>query len=261
MAPRILVIGSANIDLVTRVSRIPKPGETLIGTSFKTVPGGKGANQAVAAARLGARTLFAGCVGDDAFGRMQRETLGNDGIDLRYLKTHPVEPTGTAVILVAETGQNSIVVTPAANSGIEPGDIEAMAPVFAELDAVLLQLEIPLETVEAALEAARRADVLSILDAGPAQAVPQEILCKASVVSPNETEIEAMTGVAVGSVDDARRAALRLRELGAQEVVVKQSGSWVRLAWTDFLTALSGNTASLDFSKASNSQYIGAVHL
>jgi ribokinase len=114
-ARRILVVGSANVDLVTNVARCPRPGETLIGTAFKTIPGGKGANQAVAAARLGARTWFAGCVGQDVFGAMQRDTLSADGIDLTYLKTHPSEPTGTAVILVTESGQNSIVVIPAAD--------------------------------------------------------------------------------------------------------------------------------------------------
>lgn len=220
-SPEILIVGSANVDLVTRVPRCPKPGESLIGSAFRTVPGGKGANQAVAAARLGAQAHFAGCVGDDAFGEMQRRTLAADGIDLTHLKTHPTEPTGTAVILVGDEGQNSIIVTPSANYGILPEDIEAMAPVFERADVVLMQLEIPLETVEATLDMARRTGTLSILDAGPAQAVPDALVAKADVVSPNETEAEAMTGVAVRSVDDAREAAARLREAGAAEVVIK----------------------------------------
>ncbi len=219
--PKILVVGSANIDLVTRVPRCPKPGESLIGSAFRIVPGGKGANQAVAAARLGATVHFAGCVGDDAFGEMQRRTLAADGIGLEHLKTHPTEPTGTAVILVADEGQNLIVVTPSANYGILPEDIEAMAPLFEQTDVVLMQLEIPLETVEAVLDMAQRTDTLSILDAGPAQAVPDALVAKADVVSPNETEAEAMTGVAVRSVDDAREAAARLRKAGAAEVVMK----------------------------------------
>ncbi|MBN2307987.1 MAG: ribokinase [Candidatus Hydrogenedentes bacterium] len=220
-SPTILVIGSANVDLVTRVPRCPKPGESLIGTAFSTVAGGKGANQAVAAARLGAHTYFAGCVGDDAFGAMQRKTLAADGIDLTHLKTHPDKPTGTAVILVADQGQNSIVVTPSANSGITPDDVAALEPLFSGLDAVLLQLEIPLDTVEAALDLARRTGVLSILDAGPAQQVPESIIAKAGLVSPNETEAEAMTGISVKSVDDAHKAASRLLDAGAAEVVIK----------------------------------------
>ena len=217
----VLVVGSANVDLVTVVPRCPKPGESLIGSSFKTIPGGKGANQAVAAARLGARTFFAGCVGNDAFGAMQRQALSEAGVDVRYLKTHDSEPTGTAVIFVAETGQNSIVVTPAANYGIRPEDVEALSPLFDRLDAVLLQLEIPLETVEATLDLARRRHVLSILDAGPAQKVPDAIIRKADIISPNETEAEAMTGIAVNSVEDAEEAAQRLMALGAREVVLK----------------------------------------
>jgi len=219
--PRILVIGSANVDLVTAVPRCPKPGESLIGTSFKTIPGGKGANQAVAAARLGAPTLFAGCVGDDAFGEMQRRTLSEAGVDVTHLEVHPSEPTGTAVILVADTGQNTIAVVPSANFGVTPEVVTTLAPVFGAIDVLLLQLEIPMETVGAALDAASAAGVLSVLDAGPAQRVPETVVRKAGIVSPNETEAEAMTDIAVASVEDAVRAAERLRELGAGEVVMK----------------------------------------
>lgn len=220
-AKRIVVIGSANIDLVTRVPRSPKPGESLIGRSFMTVTGGKGANQAVAAARLGASTVFIGCVGDDAFGAMQRESLAAAGVDVSHVKTHPSEPTGTAVILVADEGQNSIVVTPAANYGLMPEDVSALEPVIAGADAVLLQLEIPLETVESALRIARSHGVLSVLDAGPAQRVPESLLALADIVSPNETEAEAMTGVAVDSLESARTAAARLQAMGAKDVVMK----------------------------------------
>ncbi len=219
--PRILVVGSANVDLVATVPRIPKPGESLIGSSFKIVPGGKGANQAVAAARLGAETYFAGCVGADTFGDMQGETLAREGIDLTYLKRHPSEPTGTAVILVAQTGQNSIVVVPAANLGIRPEDIARLEPIMASFDALLLQLEIPLDTVEAALELARKAGVLSILDAGPAQQIPDSLLRLADIVSPNETEAEALTGIAVANPDDARHAAEKLLARGARMAVMK----------------------------------------
>lgn len=218
---KIVVVGSANIDLVTRVPRSPKPGESLIGHSFMTVTGGKGANQAVAAARLGAQVYFAGCVGNDAFGAQQRDCLRADGIDLRYLKTHPSEATGTAIILVADEGQNSIVVTPAANYGLLPEDIAGMEALFREADAVLLQLEIPLETVEAALDMARRCGVLSVLDAGPAQPLPPDLIAKADIVSPNETEAEALTGIRVDSVEDAERAAERLLAMGARHAVMK----------------------------------------
>lgn len=218
---RLLIIGSANADLVTRVPRCPKPGESLVGSSFATLPGGKGANQAVAASRLGAVTRFAGCVGNDALGEMLRHSLTSAGVDIAHLKTHPAEPTGTAVILVEDSGQNAIVVTPAANYGILPGDLKSLEPVFRESDVVLLQLETPLETVDAALDMARFTGVMSILDAGPAQRVAPELIRKADIVSPNETETEAITGIAIRSHDDAANAATALQKMGAREVVLK----------------------------------------
>jgi len=248
--PRILVVGSANADLVATVPRIPKPGESLIGSSFRIVPGGKGANQAVAAARLGAETYFAGCVGSDAFGGMQRETLARDGINLDYLKRHPSEPTGTAVILVSETGQNSIVVVPAANLGIHPEDIVRLEPIMSSFDAVLLQLEIPLDTVETTLDLARRNSVLSILDAGPAQQVPDALIRLADIVSPNETEAEALTGVAVANVDDARRAAAQLLGRGAQTAVMKLGASGALYAGETFIHVPAFSIAPVDTTAA-----------
>jgi ribokinase len=218
---RILVVGSANIDLVATVPEVPRPGESLIGRDFKTVCGGKGANQAVAAARLGARTHFAGCVGTDGFGELQRAALTAEGIDLTWLKSAADTPTGTAIIYVADSGQNSIVVIPAANYCIRPDDIAKLAPLFDDLDAVLLQLEIPLETVEATLELARAKNVCSILDAGPAQKVSPDLLALASIVSPNETETEAITGVPVKTLEDAYHAAEALLDFGAQTAVLK----------------------------------------
>ena len=218
---KLLVVGSANMDLVAQTPRCPQPGESVIGRAFHTVCGGKGANQAVAAARLGAPTWFAGCVGSDAFGEMQREALAAAGVNVAHLKTHPTEPTGTALICVADTGQNSIVVVPSANFGFSPTDVEALAPVMEEVDAVLVQLEIPMETVEATLDLARRYDVVSVVDAGPAQPVAAELLRKADVVSPNETEAEAITGITVRSVDDAKSAAEKLLAMGARHAVMK----------------------------------------
>lgn len=219
--PKILVIGSANIDLVTRVPRCPKPGESLIGSSFQTVPGGKGSNQAVAAARLGAETWFAGCVGNDAFGQLQRDTLSAAGVRIEHMKVHDTEPTGTAVILVAEEGQNSIVVAPSANLQFTAEDVYALEPLIQQVDAIVLQLEIDLGGVTAALELARKHGVLSVLDAGPAQQVDDSIIANADLVSPNETEAETLTGIRIATIDGAEAAAQALIERGAREVVIK----------------------------------------
>ncbi len=218
---KILVVGSANIDLVTRVPRCPKPGESLVGTSFTTVPGGKGANQAVAAARLGAETTFIGCVGDDEFGAMLRANLEREGVNVDHVKVHPTESTGTACIYVMDDGNNAIVVTPAANHGLSPDDIEALHPVIAAHDVVLTQLEIPLETVKALLRVSRDAGVFSILDAGPVRDTPIELLQLADLVSPNETETEAFTGVSIQSERDAAEAAVHFHKSGTETLVIK----------------------------------------
>ena len=220
-AKKILVVGSANIDLVTRVPRCPKPGESLVGTSFATVPGGKGANQAVAAVRLGAETTFIGCVGDDEFGGMLRANLAREGVNVEHIKVHPTQSTGTACIYVMDDGDNAIVVTPAANHGLQPKDIDALRPVIASHDVVLTQLEIPLETVEALLRVSRDEGVFSILDAGPVRDTPIELLQLADVVSPNETETEAFTGVSIQSEHDAAVAAVHFHESGTETLVIK----------------------------------------
>lgn len=218
---KIVVIGSANIDLVTCVARSPRPGESMLGKSFSTVCGGKGANQAIAAARLGAEVCFVGCVGNDVFGQMQRESLQAARVGCTFLRVHENEPTGTAIILVEDSGQNTIVVTPAANMTITSEDIEAAEQLIADADAVLLQLEIPLESVELALDLSMKHGVPSFLDAGPAQKVPNGLLAKAGIVSPNETEAETLTGKAITNTSDAEEVAKMLHRMGVKEVVLK----------------------------------------
>ena len=217
----ILVVGSANIDLVARVSRIPQPGETLIGSSFATVCGGKGANQAVAAARLGATVSFLGCVGHDGFADQLRNSLGEAGVNLDFLKVVTTQPTGTAIIEVSDAGENSIVVVPGANFELTPDDLYARRGAFEAADVVLLQLEVPVETVEAALDLARECNALSILDIGSDQAIAPEVLGNASVISPNRSEAERLTGIVVNSTEDVLRAARILLGYGAEHVVMK----------------------------------------
>jgi len=217
----VVVVGSANADLVVRCSRVPKPGETLLGSGFAVVPGGKGANQAVACSRLGARTHFVGCVGKDAFGDLLRATVGGAGVLLEHLAAGADVPTGVALITVTAEGQNSIVVAPGANARVGPQRVRLARKTIASADAVLLQLEVPLPAVEAALDIACESGVLSVLDAGPAMKVPARILRKADIVSPNEIEAQALTGVAVNSLGSARKAAGALIAHGVKCVVLK----------------------------------------
>lgn len=216
-----VVVGSANVDLVVKAERVPRPGETLVGGEFAVVPGGKGANQAVACSRLGAETHFVGRVGRDQFGAMLIETLRRAGVDTARLRPDRGAATGVAIIIVQPDGQNSIVVAPGANFRCCEQDVIQSRAVIAKAQALVVQLEVPLTAVERALEAAREAGAVSVLDAGPARRLPLRLLRKADVVSPNETEAEVLTGVRVKDMAGARAAAKKLLQMGARCVVMK----------------------------------------
>lgn len=217
----ITVIGSLNMDLSTKVARLPQQGETLHGASFAFTPGGKGANQAVAAARLGARSVFAGRVGDDPFSAELTKALVQRGVDTEHVVSLPKTRTGTAVIFVDEAGNSTIVVSPGANFRFYPQDVHALTPIIAGADALLLQLEIPLDTLRAILRIARKHDTRTFLDCGPAQALDREILSLADLISPNETEAEALTGQGLEGIKHAPEVAAKLHAMGASEVVLK----------------------------------------
>ncbi|WNL46255.1 ribokinase [Dyella sp. BiH032] len=190
---RVVVIGSINMDLVTLAPRFAGPGETLLGDRFLTVPGGKGANQAVAAARLGAEVTLVGAIGDDAFGAQLREGLEREGIHLGHLRRVADAGSGTASITVAG-GENSIIVVPGANARVTPAQLEAASDVIRSADAVLVQMEIPLETVEATLRLGHRLGVPVILNPAPAQRLPVEWLKLARYVTPNQHELATLLG-------------------------------------------------------------------
>ncbi|MYV40472.1 ribokinase [Streptomyces sp. SID1328] len=214
----IVVLGSTNMDLVTYVARAPQRGETVTGREFRTVPGGKGANQAMAAARAGATVSLIGAVGNDAYGVRLRDNLEHSGVDTDFLRT--VEgPSGTAHIVVDDEGNNAIVVVPGANGTVDhlsPGD----EGLIASADALLLQLEVPLPAVIAGAEAARRHGVRTVLTPSPAQPLPEELLSVTDVLVPNEYEAVTLTGrtdpldAAVGLLDLVPEVVLTLGEAG-----------------------------------------------
>ncbi|QEY26788.1 ribokinase [Neisseria zalophi] len=191
---KITVIGSINIDLVTGSPRFPQPGETLLGTSFERFMGGKGANQAVAAARLGADVCMIGAVGDDGFGKEAIAHLRNEGIDTTHIKVLPDLPTGMANITVAN-GDNHIIVVSGANFGITPADIEACEAQIAASDVILSQLEIPMECVIAAAKLARKHNKPFILNPAPAQKLPTELLELVTLLTPNAYELAISLGL------------------------------------------------------------------
>lgn len=223
--PHIVVVGSINMDLVVRMARLPKPGETVHGDEFQTIPGGKGANQAVAAARLGARVTIIGRVGDDSFGESLRKTLAADGVSIEHALVTAGCCTGVAFIGVEGSGANSITVVAGANGRLTPHDVESRADVIATADVLVMQLETPLDTVAAAIRVAHVAGVRTVLDPAPAptESLPAEVR-SVDLISPNQTEAEAMTGIVVNDVAGAERAAHRLQQNGAREVLLKLGG-------------------------------------
>ena len=220
MDSHIVVVGSLNMDLVVSTPRIPQPGETIIGSAFKTVPGGKGANQAVAAARLGAWISMVGKVGDDGFGRQLRHNLETAGVRHDFVTQSPAVASGVALITVEESGQNSIVVALGANTQLSPADIDAADELIAGAGIMLLQLECPLDSVIHATARARRHGVNVILNPAPAQPLPAELLQMVDILIPNETEAELLTGISVHTDDDAANAARALLALGVGAVII-----------------------------------------
>ncbi len=190
---KVLVIGSINMDLVVETGHFPAPGETLLGQRFSTFAGGKGANQAVAAQRLGAQVTLVGCVGDDSFGRELLAQLKAEGIDTRHVRVVKESGTGVAAITVSQA-ENSIVVVPGANHALTPADLDAVESSFADVDVVLCQLEIPLATVEAAAAIAQRHGKPFLLNPAPASKLPASLLERVALLTPNEHELALVFG-------------------------------------------------------------------
>lgn len=216
----VLVIGSSNTDLVMRTPRLPTPGETLLGGTFFTVQGGKGANQAVAAARAGAQTTFIARVGNDDFGQKALLSFQKENILTDHILTDPDLPSGVAFILVDEKGENSIVVASGANAALSPIQLDAAENIFQKTDICLLQLETPLDTVLHATFMAKQYNTPVILNPAPATQLPEEIWAHLFLITPNETETEMLTGIAPNTDHNAQKAAQVLLDRGVQNVII-----------------------------------------
>ncbi|MBI1347468.1 ribokinase [bacterium] len=227
---KVVVLGSINMDLVAHVPRIPRPGETLTGRSLSYVPGGKGANQAVAAARLGAHVQMLGRLGDDPFAATLRHGLQAAGVNTQQVLVTPDTASGLAWIGVADDGQNSITVIPGANGSVTPNDVSLWEPQIAAGEVLLMQLEVPPSTVAAAIAVARQHGVRVVLDAAPSPTEPLPAACwQVDLLSPNQTEAEQLLGRPVNSLMEAQAAAQQLLERGPQHVVIKlgELGAWL----------------------------------
>jgi ribokinase len=218
--PRICVVGSSNIDLTFRTARLPRPGETLTGQAFTFGFGGKGANQAVMAARLGAQVSMVSRVGGDVFGEQTLRNYQDQGVDITHVRVDSQQPTGVASIVVDDQAQNCILVIPGANGVLSPSDVRAAATAIGGADVLLCQLEVPLETTLEAFRIARAAGVRTLLNPAPAVPLPEELLRLTDQCVPNETEAELLTGQSVSTLEQAAAAARSLLQRGPQAIVV-----------------------------------------
>ena len=220
MPAKVVVVGSLNMDLVTRASRLPRAGETLVGQTFSTVPGGKGANQAVASARLGAEVAMVGCVGSDAYGTQLRDALQVEGIDCQAVSIVDGS-SGVALIVVDDNSQNAIVIVAGSNGQLTPASLQAFDAVLQAADVIICQLEVPMETVGYALKRGRELGKTVILNPAPASApLPAEWYASIDYLIPNESEASALSGVTVDSLDSAKVAATQLIKAGAGKVII-----------------------------------------
>ena len=218
--PKICVVGSSMIDLISQVPRLPKLGETLVGRSFHLGYGGKGANQAVMAAKLGARVTMVTKLGRDVFGDGTLKNYREQGIDTTHVMFDDSRFSGVAPIFVSDNAQNFIVIVPGANAGLSPADVQASKQVILDADILISQLEVPMETTLEALRIAKSGSVRTILNPAPAAPIPDELVQLTDICVPNETEIELLTGQSAGTLAEAEAAARKLLLRGTRTVIL-----------------------------------------
>jgi ribokinase len=216
---KIVVVGSINMDMVVTTQKLPSLGETLIGSGFSTQPGGKGANQAVAVAKLGGKVSMVGCVGEDAFGRELINNLNLNGVNTVSVEAINGQSTGIAMVVVLD-GNNSIIVSPGANSLLTPTKIEMIEELIKDSCIVMIQLEIPLDTVEKTIDIAKKHGVKVLLNPAPARDLSDNMLAKVDIFTPNESECEAITGLPIRNIEDGKKAVNMLIEKGIPQVIV-----------------------------------------
>jgi ribokinase len=253
MAGHIVVVGSLNMDLVVRAPRLPEPGETILGSDFHNFPGGKGANQAVAAARLGGKVNMIGRVGKDSFGDSLFEEVNSEGIETKYILRDPKEATGVALITVDETGQNTIVVSSGANSRLTPIDVANAEEAFADAAVLLLQLESPLSAVARAIELAKHHGVKVVLNPAPAQMLQTKLLTQVDYLIPNQTELALLAGV-----EGTDTAVSCLRGLGVTRLIVTLGDQGVLVIEKNKEIQLQGYAVEVVDTTAAGDAFVGA---
>jgi ribokinase len=227
---RIIVIGNSNTDMVIKTEKLPAPGETILGGKFLMNPGGKGANQSVAASRLGGKVTFISKRGNDLFGNQAVGLLMREGVDIKYIVKDPDLPSGVALITVDSTGENSIVVAPGSNGNLLKEDIPSVIFDTGKFEILLLQLEIPIDTVEYSAVTASEHGIKVILNPAPARKLSDNLLKNTWLITPNETEAETITGVIITDIPSAERAAELIQERGVKNVIITlgEAGAYIK---------------------------------
>jgi ribokinase len=220
MQPSIVVVGSSNTDMVVKAGHLPVPGETILGGTFMMNAGGKGANQAVAAARLGGNVIFIVKTGEDIFGKQAVQSFKEEGIDTRFIISDPENPSGVALIMVDDNGENCISVASGANAALKPADLHKAEQAIGSANILLVQLEIPLETVSYLINMAAESNVKVVLNPAPACLLPDDLLSKVSIITPNETEAEILSGIKIADIESAEKAARVLAAKGIEAVII-----------------------------------------
>jgi ribokinase len=257
---RIAVIGSLNMDLVVRASRIPKPGETIIGADdLHMIPGGKGANQAYASAMLGAEVSMVGRVGDDMFGEHLITSLKKAGVDTHHITRVSDASTGIALIVVEDGGQNSIVVSPGANGRVSSTDVSRAEAVIRSASLILLQLEIPLPAVIKAAQVAKNHGVKVVLNPAPAQQLSAELLSLTDILIPNETEASMLSGCDVGTDDGIRQAAARLCQSGVKTIIMTRGSRGASLITENEIVHFPAFTIEPVDTTAAGDAFVGSI--
>ncbi|GAB3692453.1 ribokinase [Spirosoma flavus] len=259
MANQILVIGSSNTDMVVKSDRLPAPGETVLGGTFLMNPGGKGANQAVAAARLGGDVTFVAKVGNDVFGEQAVTGFRQEGIRTDFILTDSEYPSGVALINVDAAGENCITVAPGANANLQPTETDVALQQAEPNAIVLIQLETPLPTVGYVAQKAAERSLRVILNPAPAQTLPSDLLAHLFLITPNETEAELLTGIRVTDVATAELAAQKLRELGISNVVITLGAKGAYISTDDVKQLVSGPRVTAVDSTAAGDCFNGAL--
>lgn len=220
MGNKILVVGSTNMDMVVKTNHIPKPGETVLGGTFFMNPGGKGANQAVSVSRLGGEVIFISKIGNDIFGKQSSKIFGDEGVNIGGIYAESNSPSGIALITVDKNGENSIVVAPGSNSFLDQDNVKDAMDKFPDADILLIQLEIPMETVKFAIKTAKKRNIKVILNPAPVNEEILPVLDLIDIITPNSQEASALTNHPIDDLESAKVAAKKINALGVKTVII-----------------------------------------